>query len=85
MHEISFFFVIDSSRTGDYDTKYPPDEPGEEASDNARVWKIYNDEADAADDDMVRGFRDTIDSLLVFVRPCRIVVFGSRGCSEQNE
>ncbi|KAH8822156.1 hypothetical protein DL96DRAFT_1447025, partial [Flagelloscypha sp. PMI_526] len=39
---------------------------GQEASDDARVWKVYLDEAEVYDDDMVRGFRDTIDSLLVF-------------------
>ncbi|KAH8824325.1 hypothetical protein DL96DRAFT_1613736 [Flagelloscypha sp. PMI_526] len=57
------------NRTGphyDYDAQYPPDKPGEEAGDNARVWRIYMDEADVYDDDMIRGFRDTIDSLLVF-------------------
>ncbi|KAH8826522.1 hypothetical protein DL96DRAFT_1608205 [Flagelloscypha sp. PMI_526] len=54
-------------RNFDYDSKYPThDPPGEEASENARVWMIYNDEAELFDDDMLRGFRDTIDSLLVF-------------------
>ncbi|KAH8834735.1 hypothetical protein DL96DRAFT_1808703 [Flagelloscypha sp. PMI_526] len=55
------------ARNFDYDSKYPNnDPPGEEASDIARVWMIYNDEAEMYDDDMLRGFRDTIDSLLVF-------------------
>ncbi|KAH8822288.1 hypothetical protein DL96DRAFT_1421942, partial [Flagelloscypha sp. PMI_526] len=54
-------------RNFDYDSKYPANDlPGEEASDNARVWMIYNDEADLFDDDMLHGFRDTLDSLLVF-------------------
>ncbi|KAH8817805.1 hypothetical protein DL96DRAFT_1820543 [Flagelloscypha sp. PMI_526] len=37
---------------------------GEEASDEARVWATYLDEAEAYDHDMIQGFRDTIDSLL---------------------
>ncbi|KAH8822281.1 hypothetical protein DL96DRAFT_1819808 [Flagelloscypha sp. PMI_526] len=54
-------------RNFDYDSKYPnEDPPGEEASENARVWRIYNDEAELFDDDMLHGFRDTLDSLLVF-------------------
>ncbi|KAH8822282.1 hypothetical protein DL96DRAFT_346996 [Flagelloscypha sp. PMI_526] len=54
-------------RNFDYDAKYPNEEqPGEEASENARVWMIYNDEAEIFDDDMLNGFRDTLDSLLVF-------------------
>ncbi|KAH8822412.1 hypothetical protein DL96DRAFT_1714731 [Flagelloscypha sp. PMI_526] len=53
-------------RSFDYDAKYPEDPPGEEASENARIWMIYNDEAGIYDDDMIRGFRDTLDSLLVF-------------------
>ncbi|KAH8824877.1 hypothetical protein DL96DRAFT_1449860, partial [Flagelloscypha sp. PMI_526] len=48
-----------------YAQKYPPDEIGQEASDEARVWMVYLDEAESYDEDMVRGFRDTIDSLLV--------------------
>ncbi|KAH8822346.1 hypothetical protein DL96DRAFT_1620797 [Flagelloscypha sp. PMI_526] len=53
-------------RLFDYDAKYPEDPPGQEASDNARVWMICNEEAEIYDADMLRGFRDTIDSLLVF-------------------
>ncbi|KAH8822339.1 hypothetical protein DL96DRAFT_1819845 [Flagelloscypha sp. PMI_526] len=55
-----------SGRNFNYDSKYPEDMPGEEASENARVWMIYNDEAEIYDDGMLSGFRDTIDSLLVF-------------------
>ncbi|KAJ3871154.1 hypothetical protein F5051DRAFT_300232, partial [Lentinula edodes] len=50
----------------DYLKKYAPDALGEEMKDNARVFKVYLDEADSFDDDMLRGFRETIDSLLVF-------------------
>ncbi|KAK7440421.1 hypothetical protein VKT23_017059 [Stygiomarasmius scandens] len=59
-----------SSYTGnrdyDYEKKYPPDPYGEEAGEDARIWKAYLDEAEAYDDEMLRGFRDTINSLLVF-------------------
>ncbi|KAK7456359.1 hypothetical protein VKT23_010606 [Stygiomarasmius scandens] len=53
-------------RSYNYEEKYAPDTLGEEFSDNARVWKVYLDEAESYDDDMLKGFRDTIDSLLVF-------------------
>ncbi|KAJ7595753.1 hypothetical protein C8J56DRAFT_775671, partial [Mycena floridula] len=33
---------------------------------NARVWKVYLDESESYDEDMLRSFRDTIDALLVF-------------------
>ncbi|GAW01091.1 ankyrin repeat protein [Lentinula edodes] len=54
-------------RTFNYKEKYPDDEPlGEELNDNSRVFKVYLDEVENFDDDLMRGFRDTIDSLLVF-------------------
>ncbi|KAF5333036.1 hypothetical protein D9758_017220 [Tetrapyrgos nigripes] len=55
------------TRDYDYTKKYPQDEFGEEARENARVWKVYLDEAEAFDDEMLKGFRDTLDALLVFV------------------
>ncbi|KAK7440414.1 hypothetical protein VKT23_017052 [Stygiomarasmius scandens] len=59
-----------SSYTGnrdyDYEKKYPSDPYGAEAGEDARVWKVYLDEAEAYDDEMLKGFRDTINSLLVF-------------------
>ncbi|KAK7445071.1 hypothetical protein VKT23_014933 [Stygiomarasmius scandens] len=59
-----------SSYTGnrdyDYEKKYPPDPYGEEAGEDARIWKVYLDEAEAYDDEMLKGFRETINSLLVF-------------------
>ncbi|KAH8822279.1 hypothetical protein DL96DRAFT_1470410, partial [Flagelloscypha sp. PMI_526] len=58
---------LSGKRNFDYNSKYPnEDPPGEEASENARVWMIYNDEAEIFDDNMLYGFRDTLDSLLVF-------------------
>ncbi|KAF5344886.1 hypothetical protein D9758_011546 [Tetrapyrgos nigripes] len=54
------------NRDYDYTRKYPQDEFGKEVRENARVWKVYLDEAEAFDDEMLKGFRDTLDALLVF-------------------
>ncbi|KAF5335449.1 hypothetical protein D9758_018186 [Tetrapyrgos nigripes] len=53
-------------RNYDYTKKYPADELGKEVSENARVWKVYLDEAEETDSEMLSGFRDTLDALLVF-------------------
>ncbi|KAH8824101.1 ankyrin repeat-containing domain protein [Flagelloscypha sp. PMI_526] len=53
-------------RNDDYDQKYDPDRPGEETSHNARIWKIYTDEADVYDVDMLARLRMLLDSILVF-------------------
>jgi hypothetical protein len=34
---------------------------------NARVWRVYLDEAELNDRDMVEGWKDAMDVLLVFV------------------
>jgi hypothetical protein len=39
----------------------------EEMGDHARVWRVYNDEADRIDEDMVTGWKGTLDTLLIFV------------------
>ncbi|KAH8797995.1 hypothetical protein DL96DRAFT_1446695, partial [Flagelloscypha sp. PMI_526] len=49
-----------------YEEKYPEDAPGDELGADARVFKVYNDEAEKYDADMIRGFRDSLDGLLVF-------------------
>ncbi|KAG6890216.1 hypothetical protein C0995_010227 [Termitomyces sp. Mi166 len=54
------------SRTYDYTQKYGPDKPGEEAEENARVWNVYLDEAENYDADLIQGYRNIIDGLLVF-------------------
>jgi len=41
---------------------------GEETSSNARVWRIYRDRANDADQDVVDGWNKTLDVLLIFVR-----------------
>ncbi|KAG6901206.1 hypothetical protein C0995_015399 [Termitomyces sp. Mi166 len=53
-------------RNYDYTKIYSPDNPGDEATENARVWNVYLDEAENYDADMIQGFRNIIDGLLVF-------------------
>ncbi|KAH8799514.1 hypothetical protein DL96DRAFT_868247 [Flagelloscypha sp. PMI_526] len=53
-------------KTYNYEEKYPEDAPGDELGADARVFKVYNDEAEKYDADMIRGFRDSFDGLLVF-------------------
>ncbi|KIK56857.1 hypothetical protein GYMLUDRAFT_775099 [Collybiopsis luxurians FD-317 M1] len=55
------------TRTYNYSEKYAPDPLGQEIKENARVWKVYLDEAESYDDEMLKGFKDTIDSLLIFL------------------
>ncbi|KAL1683436.1 hypothetical protein EV122DRAFT_202022, partial [Schizophyllum commune] len=50
----------------DYERKYRPPPYGEELSADARVWSAYNDEAQIADADMMKGLNGTLDVLLVF-------------------
>ncbi|KAL1713861.1 hypothetical protein EV715DRAFT_187809, partial [Schizophyllum commune] len=49
-----------------YEQKYAPDAYGEELSARARVWRVYNDESQIADGEMVTGLNGTLDVLLVF-------------------
>ncbi|KAK7440453.1 hypothetical protein VKT23_017091 [Stygiomarasmius scandens] len=58
--------MYSGSRDYDYEKKYPPDPYGQEIGEDARIWKVYLDEAEAYDDEMLKGFRETINSLLVF-------------------
>ncbi|KAK7005763.1 hypothetical protein R3P38DRAFT_1716561 [Favolaschia claudopus] len=46
---------------------FKDDGSGDETSENARVWHIYNDEANKADALMADGWSRSIDVLLVFV------------------
>lgn len=43
------------------------DERGEEMSNNARIWRIYIDEARKFDTVMIDGWNRSLDVLLVFV------------------
>ncbi|KAG6868164.1 hypothetical protein C0993_006880 [Termitomyces sp. T159_Od127] len=53
-------------RNYDYDKKYERDKQGDELAENARIWNVYLDEAESYDMDMIGGFRNNIDGLLVF-------------------
>jgi len=44
-----------------------PVRSGEEAADNARVWKIYRDRMSERDQVTVDGWNKTLDILLIFV------------------
>ncbi|KAL1671472.1 hypothetical protein EV122DRAFT_179364, partial [Schizophyllum commune] len=50
----------------DYEEKYDEDAYGEELGPNARFWHVLLDEGRVYDADMVEGWRDTLDVLLVF-------------------
>ncbi|KAL1708853.1 hypothetical protein EV121DRAFT_287105 [Schizophyllum commune] len=50
----------------DYSDIYPEDPYGAEAGENARVWRVYLDESGQFDDDMLQGFRDSLDVHLIF-------------------
>ena len=54
-------------RMYDYTEKYSEDEPKKEFDENARVWNVYLDEAETYDADMIQGYRNIMDGLLVFV------------------
>ncbi|KAL1738313.1 hypothetical protein HDZ31DRAFT_703, partial [Schizophyllum fasciatum] len=49
-----------------YEETYAPDPCGEELSSNARVWCVYNDEAQMADRELVKSLNGTIDTLFLF-------------------
>ncbi|KAK0227003.1 hypothetical protein EDD85DRAFT_923330 [Armillaria nabsnona] len=50
----------------DYEKKFAEDKRGEELASAARVWRIYLEECAASDGEMVEGWRDGLDVLLVF-------------------
>ncbi|KAK0441444.1 hypothetical protein EV421DRAFT_1711780, partial [Armillaria borealis] len=54
------------NHTYGYEQKYPEDAIYEETSQNARVWRTYEDESRNHDANMVEESRDTVDVLLVF-------------------
>jgi Family of unknown function (DUF6535) len=53
--------------TYDYTEVFPKDEPYTEMGPHARVWKVYNEEMAKVDMDRIEDWRDSLDSLLVFV------------------
>ncbi|KAK0446723.1 hypothetical protein EV421DRAFT_1664226, partial [Armillaria borealis] len=50
----------------DYEQKFPEDKRYEEMGPTARVWRTYLEECGLFDLEMVEGWRDTLDVLLVF-------------------
>ncbi|TFK96682.1 hypothetical protein BDV98DRAFT_515212, partial [Pterulicium gracile] len=50
----------------DYEKRFPQDEEGKEGGPNARVWKVYLNEAGQFDVNMIKTMRDTADVVLVF-------------------
>ena len=54
-------------RNQDYYSLYPKDWLYEEMNDTARVWRVYNDEADRIDAEAVDKWNTTLDTLLIFV------------------
>ncbi|KAG6910321.1 hypothetical protein DXG01_011389 [Tephrocybe rancida] len=53
-------------RNYDYTFKYSRDKQGEAHKENVRVWNVYLNEAEIYEAEMVQGFRNIIDGLLVF-------------------
>ncbi len=51
----------------DYEQKFPEDKKYEEMGPMARVWRTYLEECGPFDLEMVEGWRDALDVLLVFV------------------
>ncbi|KAH7101889.1 hypothetical protein BKA62DRAFT_701726 [Auriculariales sp. MPI-PUGE-AT-0066] len=50
----------------EFDRKYPRDRFGQETDENARVWRIYQERAGERDEDLIEGWKETLDVLLVF-------------------
>lgn len=65
----SFVKLIESQGNDpfDYEQKFPEDKRYEELGPTARVWRTYLEECAAFDVEMVEGWRDGLDVLLVFV------------------
>ncbi len=51
----------------DYEQRFPEDKRYEEMGPFARVWRTYLEECGAFDMEMLEGWRDGLDVLLVFV------------------
>lgn len=51
----------------DYQKRFRPDEKGKEKEPNARVWRVYLNEAGQFDLNMIENMRDTVDVFFVFV------------------
>ncbi|KAK0237121.1 hypothetical protein EDD85DRAFT_1007874, partial [Armillaria nabsnona] len=59
-------YLIKGNDPFDYEQKFPDDKRYEELGPAARVWRTYLEECAAFDVEMVEGWRDGLDVLLVF-------------------
>ncbi|KAK0501246.1 hypothetical protein EDD18DRAFT_729096 [Armillaria luteobubalina] len=59
-------YVVRGSDPFDYEQKFPEDKRYEELGPMARVWRTYLEECGPFDLEMVEGWRDALDVLLVF-------------------
>ncbi|KAK0505125.1 hypothetical protein EDD18DRAFT_1274679, partial [Armillaria luteobubalina] len=59
-------FIVKGNDPFDYEQKFPEDKRHEEMGPTARVWRTYLEECAAFDIEMVEGWRDGLDVLLVF-------------------
>ncbi|KAH7096300.1 hypothetical protein BKA62DRAFT_822751, partial [Auriculariales sp. MPI-PUGE-AT-0066] len=53
-------------QNSEFDKQFPPEIFGDEASDNARVWRAYRATVTQMDKDLVTGWNETLTVLLVF-------------------
>ncbi|PBK99425.1 hypothetical protein ARMGADRAFT_1125161, partial [Armillaria gallica] len=59
-------YIVRGSNPFDYEQKFPEDKRYEELGPMARVWRTYLEECGPFDLEMVEGWRDALDVLLVF-------------------
>ncbi|KAK0437993.1 hypothetical protein EV421DRAFT_2085476, partial [Armillaria borealis] len=59
-------YVVKGTDPFDYEQKFPEDKRHEELGPMARVWRTYLEECTQFDLEMVEGWRDGLDVLLVF-------------------
>ncbi|SJL03725.1 uncharacterized protein ARMOST_07082 [Armillaria ostoyae] len=59
-------YVVRGNDPFDYEQKFPEDKRHEEMGPMARVWRTYLEECGPFDLEMVEGWRDALDVLLVF-------------------
>ncbi|KAK0492233.1 hypothetical protein EDD18DRAFT_1357893 [Armillaria luteobubalina] len=59
-------YIVKGNDPFDYEQKFPEDKRYEEMGPTARVWRTYLEECAPFDSEMVEGWRDGLDVLLVF-------------------
>ena len=66
---------VSATRINDYEALYERDKYGEEMGPNARVFRVYLDEAEIYDKEMLEGWKAALDVLLVFVSIKCIILY----------